>query len=297
MAEEIKIKVDYTGNLETSKGHVKQLESEGGFKGDGKSLGSVRNIIQELEALTKISEPTAKHINRIEALFNELTDILVKVSSRVQTTSAEFKKLQQTLLEQEKGRKALTEERSKVLKQGRVNKETKKYSLFKTTQDEIISEAGLTSGKTKQPIKKTDAFYSKFDQQGNPVEGAFGDPAAAKAVYDRLKALQEENAEKLASLNASIDEYDVQIEKTKSQLESEAGKTGSLSGEIIANKIDVSGKSDNAKAALKDQKNSTSPVLDVGGTKSVELPKSPGLGKAFKQLSLYTMAVKAAKAA
>lgn len=297
MAEEIKIKVDYTGNLEKSKGHVKQLESEGGFKGDGKNLGSVKNIIQELEALTKISTPTAKQITRIEALFNELSDILVKVSNRVKTTSETFHSLEKTLEQQTKGRKALADERSKVLKQGRINKESKKYELFKTTQNEIIAEAGLTSGKTKQPIKKTEAFYNKFDAEGNPIAGAFGDPKAAKATYDRLKTLQEENATKLADLNSSIDEYDRQIDKTNQQLQIEAGKTGSLSGDIIANKIDVAEKSDNTKALLRDKKNATSPTLDVGGTKSVELPKSSGMAGAFKQLSLYAIAIKAVKAA
>ena len=153
MAEELKIKVDFSDNLSKTKGHVKELESEGAFKGDGKSLGNVKNIIQELDALVKISNPTAKHIKRIEALFNELTEVLVKASSRVKVTSDEFKNLEKTLKEQEKNRKSLTDERSKILKQGRINKETNKYSLFKTTQNEIISGANLTNGKTKQPIK------------------------------------------------------------------------------------------------------------------------------------------------
>ena len=297
MAEELKIKVDFSDNLSKTKGHVKELESEGAFKGDGKSLGNVKNIIQELDALVKISNPTAKHIKRIEALFNELTEVLVKASSRVKVTSDEFKNLEKTLKEQEKNRKSLTDERSKILKQGRINKETNKYSLFKTTQNEIISGANLTNGKTKQPIKTAEAFYKRFDAQGNPLEGAFGDPAAAKATYDRLKQLQTDNANKLAELNKSIDEYDEAINKTNTSLKQEADKTGSLSGSIIDNKIDVGRKSDNARSALNDKKHAKEAVLDVGGTKGIELPKSHGLPGAMKQLSLYAIAIKGIKMA
>ena len=296
MAEKIKLQVELESKLKDTQNTIDTLRKQGGFKANPKADEQIKSIVKELNALNKVSDPTLKQLSRIDALFNQLSDILLKLARSTQSTSKEFKKLEQQLAKNQSDLQNAQTARGNILKKGKISDKTQKYELFNTYQDEQIRAANIRNNKGNL-IKTADTFYKKFDSKGNPVNGAFDDPQAAKALYQKLQEEQNENAQKLDELNAAIETYKQAVQTTAGKLTEQSQKDKApLSGSIIQNKIDVNSAVQNAKEdvhKIQDRNKTTSSVEGVSGLSQ----QTSALGKAFKQFTLYGLALKAVKLA
>lgn len=297
MADKVTLQVELQNKLEQTRGAISKLKEKGGFKDNSKAEQQIHSLIQELDSLAKITNPSLKNLSRVDALFNQLSEILLKVAHATSNTSKEFQALEKKLKEQQVAEEKLRKERSGIFKQGRINKDTGKYELFTKYQDEVISQSGIKN-KKGQAIKTAGTFLKKFDENGNPIKDAFQNPEEAKKIYDSLKRTQQENETRLKELNQKLAEYKTLIEKTNVELAAQSKKEDSpLAGEIIQNKVDINRRVEEEKEQIhtaQDMKEETNAV--EGFTKATD-KQSSALGRAFKQFTLYAVAVRSAKTA
>ena len=162
MAEKVTLQVELQNKLEQTRGAISKLKEKGGFKDNSKAEQQIHSLVQELDSLAKITNPSLKNLSRIDALFNQLSETLLKVAHATSNTSKEFQALEKKLKQQQGEEEKLRKERSGIFKQGRINKDTGKYELFTKYQDEVISQSGIKN-KKGQAIKTVGTFLKKFD--------------------------------------------------------------------------------------------------------------------------------------
>ena len=292
----LQLEVDLKTKLQESKSIKESLGKSGGFKDNPQAEKRLNAIIQELESLTKISNPTIKNLNSMNALFNEMSGILLKIAHATNTASEDFKKLEKELKETESMLEKAQKARGSILKQGRINKDKNKYELYDTYQKEVISQANIRLKNGRQ-IKSTEAFFNKFEN-GVVKEGVFQNKSDAQKVYDSLIKAEADNANKLQELNTAIAEYTNTIQQTKDNLIAQGKKeTSPTASKIVQNKIDVNRTIESTKEKIHQVQNEskdTSSVVDY--TKAVDSQTS-SLGKAFKQFTIYNLAIKSVKKA
>ena len=297
MAEKVTLQLEIQNKLEQTRGAISKLKEKGGFKDNSKAEQQIHSFIQELDSLAKITNPSLKNLSRVDALFNQLSEILLKVAHATSNTSKEFQALEKKLKQQQGEEEKLRKERSGIFRQGRINKDTGKYELFTKYQDEVISQSGIKN-KKGQAIKTAGTFLKKFDENGNPIKDAFQNPEEAKKIYDSLKRTQQENETRLKELNQKLAEYKTLIEKTNVELAAQSKKEDSpLAGEIIQNKVEINRRVEEEKEQIhtaQDMKEATNAV--EGFTKATD-KQSSALGRAFKQFTLYHIAIRSVKTA
>ena len=297
MAEKVQLQVELKSQISAAKSRVNFLENKGAIS-EPKTKQQIAGIVSELESLSKISNPTLKNLSRFDALFNQLSDILAKAAGRVEQVTDTFKNLEKELDQQQKREKLKQSQRGKILKEGKINKDTGQYELFKTFQTEAVTKANIKNTKGVQ-IKNIDTFLKKFDEFGNPQAGAFQDPAAAKAVYDELKRKQEENAKSLGLLNAELQKCANEISRITKEMEVEGRKSGdsTLSSDIYSSKIKVNRLIETEKENIHEESSAEIATAPVEGVTKALNKQSTALGRAFKQFTIYNLAIKATKTA
>lgn len=295
MAE--KIIVELQSKLEQTKSTFAQLKEKGGFKGNSQAEQEVNNLIKELDSFSSKTDLTSKNLTRIGAVYKQLSDILLKVAYATGNTSKEFKTLEKQLKRQLDTVEKLREKQGKFLKQGRINDDTGKYELFTTYQKDVIEKAKIKNQKGVQ-IKGVETFFKRFDENGEPISNKFQNPEKAKEIYNKLKETEIKNATSLAELNQEIDQYKEAIANTRAELSKQSTQeTSPEAGKIVDTKVDVDRLIDDEKETrrkLNDKNNDTNPIE---GLKQTTDKQSSTLGRAFKQFSLYAIALRTIKQA
>lgn len=295
MAE--KIIVELQSKLEQTKSTFAQLKEKGGFKGNSQAEQEVNNLIKELDSFSSKTDLTSKNLTRIGAVYKQLSDILLKVAYATGNTSKEFKTLEKQLKRQLDTVEKLREKQGKFLKQGRINDDTGKYELFTTYQKDVIEKAKIKNQKGVQ-IKGVETFFKRFDENGEPISNKFQNPEKAKEIYNKLKETEIKNATSLAELNQEIDQYKEAIANIRAELSKQSTQeTSPEAGKIVDTKVDVNRLIDDEKETrrkLNDKNNDTNPIE---GLKQTTDKQSSTLGRAFKQFSLYAIALRTIKQA
>ena len=297
MAKRIEIDLELKSKIDSSRQIFNTLKEKDAFKNSPRASKTFESIIKELDSLSQVSEPTLKQLSRMNSLFNQMSDILVNAANSVNESSAEFKKIQETI--DEIGGKLETSRKSKgkILKQGRINETTGNYELFDTYQTEQLQLANIIGSNGKQ-IKSIGTFRKKFDANGQAIAGAFQDPVAAQALYDKLKKHQEDNAINLAKLNEEIANYTTQLTEAKNKLTEQAGKEKSpIAGQVIENKLNFNQILEDKKTLLHTQKDLQKTTSRVEGLNNSLAKQSSALGNVFKQFTLYHLGLKFVKKA
>ena len=298
MGNNIKIKVDLESAIKETKSTIKTLEDKKAFEGKPKVKQQVENLILELEELGKVIDPTYKQLTRVDTVFSELTGVLLKVAEGVSVTTTEFKQLEKEIKNLEADRINARSERGAILKQGRINKDSGEYELFSSFLNEELKKSNIQNINGRS-ILKWDTFKNKFDEKGNAKEGMFQDSTEAKNLYDRMQKLQSSNASRLEELNTSIENWTQQINEKVQKLESiSVGEQGGIQSQLIKQKTNISTEvqsTKDEKHRIEDESKPTSSVVELN-TKALE-KQSTTLGKAFKQFTLYNIALKSLKKA
>ena len=296
MAEKVTLQVELQSKLQQTKDITKKLADSGGFKNNDKALGRVNALLQELESLATKTNPSLKNLSSINALFNELSGILFKIAQATNTASKEFQDLAKQITQTQSSLDKAQGERGSILKKGRINKNTGNYELYKTYQNQVIEQANIKNTKGRS-IKTADTFFSKFDN-GVAQQGAFQDTQAAQAVYDSLLRTQTENGTRLQELNTAIDNYKAALQKATADLEIQKTKEASpVASQIIQNKIDVNSTIEGQKEAIHQAANEKQETASINDYTKAVNNQSSALGRAFKQFTLYHIAVRSVKKA
>ena len=296
VAEKVTLQVELQSKLQQTKDITKKLADSGGFKNNDKALGRVNALLQELESLATKTNPSLKNLSSINALFNELSGILFKIAQATNTASKEFQDLAKQITQTQSSLDKAQGERGSILKKGRINKNTGNYELYKTYQNQVIEQANIKNTKGRS-IKTADTFFSKFDN-GVAQQGAFQDTQAAQAVYDSLLRTQTENGTRLQELNTAIDNYKAALQKATADLEIQKTKEASpVASQIIQNKIDVNSTIEGQKEAIHQAANEKQETASINDYTKAVNNQSSALGRAFKQFTLYHIAVRSVKKA
>lgn len=296
MAEKSKIQIEVETKLADAKKDIGTLSNKGGFKGNKQAETQVEQLVKQLDSLSKVTNPSLKQLTTINSLFSQLTNILLKVASSIKASSKEFLAIQNRITSLTTNLDKARSEKGGILKKGRVNKDTNKYELFTTYQNEEIKAANIKNAKGNA-IKTADTFYKKFDANGQPVDGAFQDPAAAKALYDRLRTAQETNANRLNELNDAINNYKLELQKAQDELKQQSSKEGNpLTSGLIDRGISVGETVQEEKERIHAEQDASKDTSSPD-TVAKQVTPNKGLGHALKQFSLYAIAIRTIKKA
>lgn len=293
----ISIQVDLQSKLKQTKEMINTLKERGGFKNFDTAEQELSNLIQELDAFSHSSKLTLKNLSSVDALFNKMTAILLKVANATGNVTKEFQELTKKISGLETKREAARSERSGILKKGKVNKDTGRYELFTKYQDEVISQSNIKN-KKGQSIKTAETFFKKFDAEGNPIADTFQNPEAARKLYTSLQKTQQDNHDRLQKLNADIEEYRKAIEKATAELSAQSKfEESPIATQLVQNKIDLNDLTDKTKEEIYSARSSKETTSSVVGLGDAVDKQSSALGRAFKQFTIYNLAIKSVKSA
>ena len=291
----VSIQVDLQSKLKQTKEMMNTLKERGGFKNFDTAERELSNLIQELDAFSKSSKLTLKNLSSVDALFNRMTAILLKVANATGNVTKEFQELTKKISGFQVKQEAARSERSGILKKGKVNKETGRYELFTKYQNEVISQSNIKN-KQGQSIKTAETFFKKFDAEGNPVADAFQNPEAAKKLYASLQRTQQENHDRLQKLNADIEGYRKAIEKATEELSTQSKfEESPIATQLVQNKINMNELINSKKEEAYSARSSGEATSSVKGLNEAIDKQSSALGRAFKQFTIYNVAIKAVK--
>ena len=231
----VDINVNLKSKLEKSEERIADLKGKGAFNSNKKAEQDLAGIIQELRTLSKVSDPSFKQLTRMNSLFTQMSEIMLKVAKAINLTSKEFQALEKQLQTEEQTLEKLKKARGSIKSQGKVNSKTGQYELYKTYQEDVIRGANIQSVKGNQ-IKGYNTFFKGFEN-GKAKDNYFQDATKAQAIYDSLKKTEQDNAKKLAELNAEIEKYTAQLKETTQKLVEQAAKEGApIQGSIVDRK-------------------------------------------------------------
>ena len=291
----INIGVELRSKLEKSEGRIAELREKGAFGSNKKAEQDLAGIVQELKALSNVSNPSYKQLTRMNSLFTQMSEIMLKVAKSTNLTSQEFQRLEKQLKNEEKTLVDLKKARGSIKSQGRINSKSGQYELYKTYQEEVIRGANIQSAKGNQ-IKGYNTFFKGFDN-GKAKEGYFQDAAAAQTIYDSLKRTEQNNAKRLEELNAEIEKYTTQLKETTQKLVEQAAREGApIQGSVVEDKTNFDLAVEKAKEEKHEVEDANKETSQVGVTASLKKQES-ALGKAFKAFTIYSIAVRSAKKA
>ena len=157
MAGKVTLQVELQNKLEQTKSAFNTLKEKGGFKDNSRAEQQINSWIKEFESLANVTNPGLKNLSRINTLFNQLSEVLLKIAYATSNTSKEFKDLEKQLKQQQQEEENLRKERSGIFRQGRVSKDSGKYELFTKYQDEVITQSGIKN-KRGQAMKTVGTF-------------------------------------------------------------------------------------------------------------------------------------------
>ena len=293
----INVSVELKTVMDSANKQVESLKTAGAI--NEKTSKEIDAITAEIEELGKVANPTLRQLNRISTLFNQLSDIIVKASTAVKNMSDEYKQLQDKRNQIDTDKNKAQEQRAEIFKKGRINKETGNYELYTSYQNEAIKNANILR-KNGSKVASAESFYKQFEN-GIVKEGVFQNPDAAQAIYNELQATQKENSTKLKELNDAIEKYAEDLRLADLELAKKgAEESNPIPADVAANKTKLSAAITDAKDQInkeaKRKEPTTSAIGDVSDSKALKASNS-GLGGAFKEFTLYALAINALRAA
>ena len=282
MATDNEIKI----TLETAKSVRDTIKQEGGFSGrkGEASLDKVNNVIKTIEKL----DPSKTDLLNKE--LKNLSSLLLNASKYTKGVNSELAQAVTKLQELKTQQKDLQKELREAYK-------ARKQSIEQLKEDNEISKYTFRSKKTGEDVssyKTISALHKEANLQIYNQAGSLLKGAAAETVYqghfgqaDLASQQVEALKEKLQQSKTSAEQVQLQVD----QLELQA-----KDGKAIAETLKFAGQID---------KMTEPPEQDVGGldTDDINLQtnaidkQNTSLGKAFKQFSIYAIALRIVKSA
>ena len=289
MAEDITLKV-----ITETKGLQEKINSSSLSKED-KSVLSAK-LSEALNLLSKGANASARDLSIASGNIRKIIDELVKASAGAKGVSKELIKAQKSLEEATKARDALRKERSNITKT-KINNEGK----LRTSEANRLATAANVTNDRGEAIKSYQALVTAADK-GN---------IAAKEALEKITRTFESYQARLNELNTTaIPNADQAVKAAAEQVakveqdspESSASVQMQEFGNELQNLID---KLKQMQSEAPDNGGGGNKPNDVGVDPGDDLKKlgqnttqtSTSLGKAFKQFSIYAIALRSIKKA
>ena len=288
-------KIDLELKIKTAQESINELKKQNGIESGSKVDQQIKDIVTELQSLSKIASPTIGNLSRFNTLFNKLSEILINIAYSVGNVSSTFKELQQQLKEQEDIQEDWRSKIGGIKKQGRINKDTGRYELFDTYQSEVITNANIINSKGRQ-VKQSATFFKKFDASGKVISSEFKNPQAAQQVYDQLKKTEQENAKSLKDFSDELEKTTKKIAEINASLTAQsASGNNAIAAKILKDKIGVNRDTEAAKEFIHNQQDLNKTTSAIGQLNASIANQQTALNKAFKQFTIYALILRTAK--
>lgn len=294
MAEKIDISVALKGELTRGKSDLKTLQDNKAFEGKtgAKTLKSIQSLLAQLEAVD-LSKLKGKSLTEFLNNIGRLRGYLNSAAGALTTYSEAVKKQQEVIQD---ARKKLDAARSK--KTGALEKKEAAASRLKLDKNTFFNK------ETGRQVTNVDTIADLFDKGSLDIRSKTG----KTSVKDQEGKAKELGIAEYATASSEVREAQIQINNATVDLNkatddfNKMPKEGSVSPEAQA-VFDSSAQSANTIEDIREQVDEES----INNTKkknedlekNIELAKKQetSLGKAFKQFTLYSVAVRAAKQA
>lgn len=293
--------------LETKLGEAKKtkeaLEQQGAFKSDPKKLQQLNIAIQQLESLLKtLNTSSAQQLNSARASFNKIFETIIKVGLEAGKASEKmqglYKSLQQVNEKLGTKQTARSAFASRLDKQGRLSADD--AGARKIVIDNDIKYAKGQVAKNPETLRNNLAAISNDQWQGTFASEK--DYKRAQKAVGELELEERQIQEKLRNLDKEIEELTKNLRSINEQIEAEAGKT-TISPEVQAAagaQADVQGAIAHQQDLITQEKvaeNSERNAASVAEFNTQINKQSTSLGRAFKQFSIYAIALRTIKKA
>ena len=296
MAEKINIQVELESKLKEAKGDIEKLKSEKVFNSPGgeKTLTKLNGILQRLSAvdLSKLSGPElTKFLND----FSKLRSLLDSASRSLTTYTKEFEEQQ-----------AVVNDALKTLN----SKKSIKSDKLKEKKDALqqVNLKGHTyfNKDTGKQVTNIETIIKLFKDGLLEIRGEKGKKAISEESYN--KVVESTGIKKYSEASEAYETAKTEVTSQQTIVNAEKAKLEGLpqSGDVHPVTQEVQQHSANAEGLFSDIRNQEDEKQEEEINKTTEainkqIPtiekQTSSLGRAFKQFTLYNIAIRAAKTA
>lgn len=280
------------------------VRAASGFEGDvgAKRAQRLNRVSNDISALLAKTELSSKELKQLNGLFQEFYEILGKAAATTKNVSAAMSELIKKQADALKARNEAAEKRNAILSQGKLKDSGKSFQYLDTTAQKIKDMGGVytrtSSGElSKKVLTNYNTITSKnindlYDKSGKPLAQS----AAWQEIQDEIKSANGKLANATGDLNKfekALNEATAAVAaQVKKEQETDNGST--LGAEVSTAQVATSDTLNQlAEDTAKRQGQQSSAELDVQTVQK----QSSALGRAFKQFTIYAIAVRAAKKA
>ena len=308
MASQIGINVNIKSELEKLQGFRDEAKNKGAFKGPGgqEALARIDGLLKVVKGLTDTGQDNVddwkKIVSSVKTIYGELSQFSAKVSK----LSPELDKLYEGLRKKEaqinewsKKKIAGIDGRAEVGRKIKSTSESEQISFHKISKKGNIGKSALVDPET---------ILRNYKEGSLALRNKDGQEITDQGVLDKylkdLSAEYEKHTNEVENAKVKINELSTSIDQLNSKIQKQIGieqtkGTGSDGGELLA-QIEGSSHEFNkaANKSLEDAatKNEKSTKIDPSTVK-VANQAAGSWSKAFKALSLYTVAMRGLKTA
>ena len=308
MARDLEIGVKLRTELQNAKDTFTGNES----KFTDKNTIKLKELFKELDRLLKSDSFSLKELQTIGSRFGEITDILKKVGLATGNYSDELKKLIEQQSEAQKKVETLRIKRDVVRNKGKMieteggESEFQLYDSYlnKLTTEEKINYKGIKG--SPQQLKTYNTLIKRVSQvqsgkaAATDIFASQEDYEKALALVERIQVIRQlaekEFKDTAVELEKAVEEYNQITKKVKKKEKTETTKdpifeSGSNINENVSNLII------NEAEELRREKELKETTTQIGALNTSIQKQQTALSKAFKQFTLYNIALRGLKAA
>jgi len=303
---ELKVKiVPEMQDLKTKADTLREsVRAASGFEGDigAKRAQRLNRVSNDISALLAKTELSSKELKQLNGLFQEFYEILGKAAATTKNVSAAMSELIKKQADALKARNEAAERRNAILSQGKLKDSGKSFQYLDTTAQKIKDMGGVytrtASGElSKKVLTNYNTITSKdintlYDKSGKPLAQS----AAWQEIQDEIKSANG----KLANATGELNKFEKALNEAtaavaaQAKKEKETNNGSTLGAEVSTAQVAASDTLNQlAEDTAKRQGQQSSAGLEVQTLEK----QSSALGKAFKQFTIYAIAVRAARRA
>ena len=307
MAEKAEIEVVVTPKVKDIPNKIKermtQVDEAGGFKGDkGKQRKqTIEGLLGSIDELTKKEKLTQKEINLLDKYVVELYEHLGKAASHTKNVSKEMKKLIEDQASALNKLKGAQDTRNELLKRGKTNKEETSFTSLKGF-NERSSNLGirkvLKDGSfSKSTFNDYETIAANMKSGKASYVDANGKPLAENAEWKAMETELKKESEQLRAATLNVNNFTKAVEKATAAIDKQVAKEGSAGNPLPRDIGKDSVNAQNAVAEMGKKGAKDEGTSAVEGTTQAINKQNSSLTKAFKQFTIYALAVRTARRA
>lgn len=305
MAEELSLKVKLETQVQELEKQKESLTTQGAFKDAPKKLQQIELWIKELKGLINSLDPSSNsQLNSARSLFSKIISDLVQAGLKLKDISKELQDLykERDRLEgaKESRRTTLDAQRGRLDSSGRLRNDDPEARQWIANKN--IVYANKKSARGVEALRKN---VESVNANGGDWKGTFASEAdykKAKEVYERILREESGLSESIKQLDREIKDITAKIEKINAEISTKEGATEipaevSALTDIKTNIGTEIGKQKEANVQSEIEENTRKNTEATNEFTGALNKQSSSLGKAFKQFTLYAVALRTVKKA